>query len=379
MNTKATRECEPAPAVWSFAAIDGKAYVGVVAKRAYRTERQCRATVIGDVEVHRSLEVESGWGPAVVPGPDAESDLLGLMKPMTDVLLSGAAHAPGGSAKVVDTSLRVGPVVRHVRAWGPRTLSAGPYAPCFQEPEPFSSIPLTWADAFGGVAGAGRREGKRRVAYPRNPFGRGFRAIEAEPSGTESPVELGVPRLEDPRDAVLPEHLAPTPAERWAALPLPAGYGPIHLFTFPRSAFFLRSAPDRAFGAPREVALGAIQEEDLWFEGTRPPSPRGYNCAPPGQAIARLTGRERVELLNLHPVWPELSFDLPDDVPRLFIDLPGVGVRELAATLATVWIEPELDRVTLTWAGKMEVAWPYPEEDTEAMPCRVVWARSAGS
>jgi hypothetical protein len=361
------------PRAWSFRGPDGKSYLGIVAKRAYRIVSGDRAVPSEDVPIHAALDVHTGWGPT--PGGGDESDLLNMVKPTTDVVLTGRAHAPGGRAPVVDTAMRVGPVIRHVRVWGRRELTQGSRASTFSGPEPLESVELSWANAFGGIRHYGQTGPRqRRLSYPRNPFGRGFNP--ATPEGDPlSPLEWSVPQLEDPFDPILPAHFAKSAFHQWASLPMPAHYGPIHPFVFPRSAFFLRTAPERMWGVPREVAVGAITEGDLWFEGTRPPSLRVANCAPPGQAIARLEGSERVDLRNLHPARPELGFQLPADVPRFSLEVPGVGRRELPPLLGMVWIEPEADRVTLTWTGRLEVAWPYPDEVTAEMPAHVGWQR----
>ena len=45
----------------------------------------------------------------------------------------------------------------------------------------------------------------------------------------------------------------------------------------------------------------------------------------------------------------------------------GAGSRELSPLLQTVLIEPDDERVTLTWTATLAVAAPYPEEMTRTM------------
>ena len=70
-----------------------------------------------------------------------------------------------------------------------------------------------------------------------------------------------------------------------------------------------------------------------------------------------------------------LELDLPGDVPELMLGPPGVSPRRLAPLLQTVLLEPDEDRVTLTWAGVLEVAMPYPEHMVASMPHSVRWGR----
>jgi hypothetical protein len=135
-----------------------------------------------------------------------------------------------------------------------------------------------------------------------------------------------------------------------------------------------------AFRPPRrpvhEIALGGLLREDLTrtpFTFTAP-DPRVQNCAPAGLAVCRLRGGERVSLWNLHRHHELLEFDLPADTPRIMVELPGVGTREMEPLLHTVLIEPDDDRVTLAWAGSIDVAAPYPEEMTRTLRCAAIWA-----
>ena len=88
-------------------------------------------------------------------------------------------------------------------------------------------------------------------------------------------------------------------------------------------------------------------------------------------------GGERGRLTGLHPHHEVLDFQLPDDRPRMLVELPGVGQRTLEPRLGTVLIEPDEERVTLTWAGVIEVAMIYPDEVIRGMRWAVVWSRKA--
>jgi hypothetical protein len=125
----------------------------------------------------------------------------------------------------------------------------------------------------------------------------------------------------------------------------------------------------------QEIALGALLREDLARKPVMlsPHDSRVHNSAAPGLAVCRLHGGERVKLWNLHPHHELLEFDLPGHAPRLVVELPGVGTRELPAVLHTVLIEPDADRVTLAWAGSLEVAIPYPEDLTHRMSRAALW------
>ena len=46
----------------------------------------------------------------------------------------------------------------------------------------------------------------------------------------------------------------------------------------------------------------------------------------------------------------------------MLIEPPGCKAVDVPSQLATVFIEPDTERVMLTWAGKIEVAMPFPDE-----------------
>jgi hypothetical protein len=126
-----------------------------------------------------------------------------------------------------------------------------------------------------------------------------------------------------------------------------------------------------------ELASGAVLQDDLKkkLDLRSVTSPRMYNSAPAGLAVCRLDGGERVSVWNMHARHELLEFDLPDDRPKLLLEPPGVAARELPALLQTVLVEPDEERVTLTWAGVLPVAMPYPGEMIATMRHAAVWSR----
>lgn len=105
------------------------------------------------------------------------------------------------------------------------------------------------------------------------------------------------------------------------------------------------------------------------------PDPRAYNCAPVGLCGLRLRGNERVSLWNLHPRHEMLEADLPGQAPRLLIQPPGCPVMELPAALQTVLIQPDEERVTVTWTGALRTAAPFPQEVCDSMRRAATWER----
>ena len=245
-----------------------------------------------------------------------------LVKPATDVLLVGHAHAPSGRpAPVVDVALTVGPLRKHVRVFGDRVWTEGALGTTASPPEPFARMPLVWERAFGGT----EQVDDALHAEPRNPVGTGFSA----PGSARAPEGLPLPNLEDPERPIASPKDAPPPA----------GFAPLSGHWEPRRSY-------------------AGTYDDAWQKHRAPylPTdfdPRFFQLAPP-ELVARgyLQGGEPVELLGATPGGVPLRFCLPAVRVTVAYLLDG-GPTPVPAELDTVLVEPDAGRVLLTWRAAL--------------------------
>ena len=367
-----------------------------VANRTYRIEPGRRAIPVADAApvAPDARWVDSTNEDALPRLVDEGHAFLGG-KTLTDVLVRGSAWSTNGAVAVLDTAVAVGPARKAVRVHGERRVEVrddGRFG--FSKAAPFDELALVWDHAFGGRdiraeaillglrAKGTSRFGKRREAdgvglgklvYPRNAAGRGyFMGFDrSKIDGTLAPA------LEDPTDPVTPDRLVSDSVGGWIDQPVSACYEAIDFNTFPRLQFFLPPKFDPPKRKVQELASGALLVEDLArsFDPTQLPHPRVYACAPAGLSVARLRGDERAQIWGMHPKHAYLDFELPDDAPTMSLEIPGVGVRQLEARLATVLVEPNEERVTLTWAGIQPVAMAYPEEMLTTMRRAVRWKK----
>jgi hypothetical protein len=253
--------------------------------------------------------VDQHWG-----APDRSSvryeGSLALEKPRVDVILNGAAYAPGGqAARKVEVGLEAGTIKKRLVVYGDRRWSGlTPSAP-----RPFTRMPLVWERAFGGTS----------VADPglldrRNPVGVGYQLAASQ----DEEVESELPNVEYPDDQMQ------TPRDQ----PRPAGFSHIGRSWVPRVEY-------------------AGTYDESWLDRRWPLLPVDFNhlhnqSAPQDQQCASLRGGERVRVVNLTPEghW---SFRLPLlDVPaHLFYDDRHVC---LPLRVDTVLFEPDRYRVELT-------------------------------
>ncbi len=244
---------------------------------------------------------------------------VSMMKPGTDVMLIGQAHAPGGRATTwMDVTVAVGPIAKTVRVFGDRLwrTSTQELSYSISEPEPFEVMPLVWERAFGGV---------ERTLTPirgelRNPVGTGYRVSEV----AESIAGVRLPNLEDPA----------SPISSWKQSPQPACFAPIC-----------------AHWEPRRSYAGTYDEE--WQKHRAPYLPKDFDprflqVAPPGMIVPGcLKGGEPVELRGVTPSGV-VQFSLPRVALRVVYLLDG-SPQERPAQLDTLIIEPEQSRLLVTW------------------------------
>ena len=243
---------------------------------------------------------------------------LHIGKPGTDVLLVGRAWAPEGRT-LAETWVRVAVAERHktIRVLGDRNwrTDGTPSAPM-----PFEAMPLVWERAFGGV----HHLPDRMLAEERNPIGVGFIGERH----TDELVGYPVPNLEDPA----------TPLQQLGDRCIPACFAPTAPHWLPRRAF--AGTYDQRWQRTRAPYLPA--DFDTRF----------LSCAASELTFDRyLQGNEPVEVQGALPDGP-IAFNLP--VAHLQIEVKvGGSLERPPANLETVLLEPDENRLCLTWRAAL--------------------------
>lgn len=275
-----------------------------------------------------SLRLAQGQLPLVLadtftgePGLSAtvyEADLC-MGKPYCDVLLNGSAWAPGGRPTTrTHVELRVGSIRKRFdvvgeRTWRRRWLRG--LRP--SRAEPFSSMPISYDRAYGGIDDS---DPECCQFYARNLAGVGYhprrsrRAIQGQP----------VPNTEE----------RSSPIRHVTGRYRPMSFGAV------------------ARGSPERVALAGTFDQQ-WSDEVFPflPAdfdPRYYQSAPMDQQMDHPRAGEVVELTNLTPEGKTV-FRLPTtEIVFEFASVLG-ETAEKTGVLDTVVIEPDQNRVLLTW------------------------------
>lgn len=236
-------------------------------------------------------------------------------KPRADVLVVGAAHAPGGrAAPTFNVRFRVGDVSKTLRVSGPRTWGRPGGTAGATFPRPVTSVPLTYGQAFGGPG------------FARNPLGVGWNG-DALPA-----VEDPARPVRSPRDDDAPAGFAPVP---------PA---------WPQRAALLGSyAGDWA-----ATRWPWFPDDFDWGH---------FNAAPRDQQReGYLRGNETIELENLRPDRSLYRSWLPGLRVRLFRSEQRADEKppltEVPLVLDTAWIDADAERLVLVWRGHAKIRGP---------------------
>jgi len=241
-------------------------------------------------------------------------------KQRCDILLVGSAHAPGGRpAKRVQMGLRVGGMTKAFSVVGDRHWRAGVSGVSASEPQPFTVMPISYDRAFGGVDNR-HEDAAKHAAFMRNPIGKGFHKHLRSEWVDGAPL----PNTEEPSHPVIQAD----------GDYRPMSFGPIGRNWEPRFRY-------------------AGTYDQNWLDNVFPFLPADfdeqyYQAAPLDQQINGPVGGQEVTLLNL-TADGRRDFVIPTFEAPVHV-FPKKGEREdLKATLDTIVLEPDHERLTMTW------------------------------
>jgi len=298
---------------------DGRELVIVAVKATFSIPDNERSEPVLAAEQVPLTESDIFTGEPGLSAPIYESDYA-HRKPKCDVLLNGSAYAPKGKrTERVTVSLRVGTMEKSFDVVGNRVWKRGILLVDSTYPEPFTVMPISYDNAFGGVDRSQEDPLKYRW-YPTNHAGVGYHEyLDAElVDGKPLPnTEETGRRVIDPRDKCKP-----------------MAFGSI----------------GRAW-QPRPKYAGTYDQK--WLDEQAPFWPADFDysyfqAAPDDQQMPYPKGGEEVVLTNLTPQGVT-RFRLPRmDMPVVMVPARG---REFEAetVVDTVLIEPDQQRFTLTW------------------------------
>lgn len=306
--------------VGSTLAVDpaGRELLVVVVKGTFRIPEESGARIAMHEEQVPLVMSDVYFGDPGKSAPKYEVDFA-QCKRRCDILLNGSAYAPGGRpTERVTVGLQVGAWSKSFSAVGDRVWfdAGGPRA---SSPAPFVRMPIDYDHAFGG-ADLRHEDPAQHAAYMPNPSGRGFHR-HLRPDWLEgSPL--------------------PNTEERGVPIDTPLGhYRPMSFGGIGRH------------WEPRYRYAGTYDQD--WMDNDFPFLPRDfddryYQAAPEDQQLGLPLGNQTVTLVNLTPDGHR-EFVLPHfEAPVRFFARDGAS-QELQAAPDTIVLEPDLERLTITW------------------------------
>lgn len=313
-----------------------------------------------ELQGHELVEVEAAPLRARRPGePVVPGDETTAFKPATDVIVHGSAFAKNGlPVAAMEVRFELAAIQRRFLVLGDRRIVWRDGRARIETPDSFIEVPLTHANAYGGVDRRVRPKGEVTLAqfalaalgadhpglYPRNPIGKGY-LVNPEPLDRAM-----APNVEDVLDLLTEDRLVVGDAHRWYFQPLPACMEWQPLAWFPR---MLAAGVDAWFTAPPEAELPERRR------GWLPPDFRDRPAntlqeASPGMTLADVRGGEPLRISGMHPDEPTLSTRLPPAMEPFRFRVDGSAIAA-PARAQTIEVWPAEKRLTIVWAASCEL------------------------
>lgn len=247
-----------------------------------------------------------------------------------DLFVFGRVWAAGGTTSAMKVQVKAGGFSREAVATGRRVwVRSGPRGLVASKPEPFSSMPLTMAEAYGGTS----ESDGISIPFPDNALGKGFHVGAAQALGRE------LPNLEELDSRM----------QHWNDIPRVCGFG---------------FCPRVNSGRMQNGTLRDAQHNILDFR------PQLFNQAFVPMIAPKLAPGDPVELIGFSPRGP-LRFVVPAPPARVRLGF-GERVVERALAVDQVGVEVDAARVFVTWRFPFR----YVVREREARMCQLVGSKS---
>ena len=314
------------------------------------------------------------WRDPGVDRPQLGGSDFWLIKPRTDLVVQGAVCAPEAQpVERMRAGIVLGSVRKEIAVSGPRAIAWRSGRPVIGDPAPFTTVPMTWSEAFGGidwrvpVPGAATMTDNEKIEaairtrfdhpgmYPRNPFGRGYLVESGEVP------KLIAPCLEDPADPLTADRLVIRDPASWWRQPLPWCFDWTNLIMFPRAGWFAPSV-EPWYPVTDDTTLPEIRRGLLPADYRRNRAegvdPRFFQGASHGLAIDRPATGAILRISGMHPDRTALDVVLPPTQAEITFVIEGRSTRT-AARLHHLVVRPSDGVLTMVFAAETALARPF--------------------
>lgn len=261
-------------------------------------------------------------------------------KPKCDVLFDAYAHARE-PVKELDVFVQVGSLKKHINVIGNRRWHNG-----LSKPEPFTTMPLSFDYAFGGIQHALNGDKEQQYPFEQNLVGMGYRYK------SKRNEDIYLPNLQIQGKPITQPK---------------ADYQPIALSAVARNWL------------PRRQYAGTYDAH--WRKNVFPFLPddfdeRYFQCAPEDQQIEFPKGGEEVILINMMKQREIVHFKLPrlDNLPIRVLSA-DYKVYYPSIVVDTLYFEPDKKRFSVVWRASLPIKRRLQEYQTIAIGhvCKEWW------
>lgn len=317
---------------------NGRNCLVIAAKATYEFPAELNGKSIFSQNQAPLFETDAYAGEPGYSAPISENDYPPL-KPKCDViLLNAVAHAPENKSVIwINAGIQIGGWSKYIKVVGNRHWQQAwnkAYSPT--EPEPFSQMPISYENAYGGEAvHPDARDSENTHAYLPNPIGRGYLMYKDKRHITDSPLP-NTEEINQPIDSPLKQYK-------------PMAFGPVGRNWLPRSGW------------------GGTYDE-YWKQHKKPFLPddfdeRYYQYAPEDQWIDYPQGGEEITLTHLTPE-KSISFTLPSQQVPMQVIFTNGDRHNLNSVVDTLIIDPNKREFTLTWRARIGLKQSIHEVET---------------
>lgn len=298
------------------------------------------------------LRTDSYVGAPETTAPLAEHDFC-LRKQKCDVVFNAAAHTPDGRpVKTLTVAVKVAGMAKQLQVTGERRWLPGGLGWQSSDIQPFTTMPLHYGKAFGGMHLWQRNDQTLMDVYIDNSVGTGY----ACGAPTELVAGRPLPNL------TLPGHQVRKPDDR---------VQPVALSALPRNH-------------PQRRRYAGTYDEH-WRQNDFPLLPRDFDeryhqSVPEDQQIAFPRGGEEVLLYHVVPQRPTVRFRLPrlDNMPVRILTR-DYEVLTPQVVVDTLYFEPDQGCFSVVWRATVPIKRRLSEFDTISIGpvCKSWWERKA--
>lgn len=348
---------------------NGQSIISVVFGRRFAIGRDGRTTPLDDnfvlceePEDYKEIHYPGKYRPSLL----ARDYDAWTWRNFTDLVVQGVVRTerPRAELPVVLACQGSKTKIEHkVRVYGDRHVERGLTGFRFSDAQPFTEMPMRYDKAYGGTdelaeAKFGNPDLQRffqiqlseeensqfgEFSYPRNYAGKGYLVDEGGLEG------LALPNIEWDNEQVSMTNLV-APHPRWGERRYPAGFDWFPHAFFPRVAFFGNVPRTHDGKAPeREIRMGILAANITDLPRPRRPKHGFAQGAHPFLCRHRWVGDETISVSTMSNDGRPTYVILPNMRPKVKLRAGDAYSVVLDASLDLVFLETEMERLTLVW------------------------------